>query len=296
MILVFVMREGKYATMAYTAIMPLYQAVILALVQGLTEFLPISSSGHLALAPWLLGWKDPGLTFDIALHLGTLVAVVIYFFRDWVQVLCQGFGLNYGSDPELKLNRNLLWLMLAASVPAGIAGLALHDVAETTLREPPLGMYVIGGLLIGVGLLMWWAERIGRQQKDIRNMGLWDALVVGVAQAAAILPGTSRSGITITAGLFSGYNRGAAARFSFLLSTPIIAAAAAKAAWDLYKAGGVAPDMRTPFLVGVVVSGLSGTLVIAFLMRFLRQHSMNVFVWYRVALGILIIALAAAGR
>lgn len=282
--------------MTYIAIMPLYQAVILALVQGLTEFLPISSSGHLALAPWLLGWKDPGLTFDIALHLGTLVAVVIYFFKDWVQVLCQGFGLNYGSDPELKLNRNLLWLMLVASVPAGLVGLALHHAAETTLREPPLGMYVIGGLLIGIGLLMWWAERIGRQQKDIRNMGLWDALVVGLAQAVAIIPGTSRSGVTITAGLFRGYNRGAAARFSFLLSTPIIAAAAAKAGWDLYKVGGVASDMRTPFVVGLIVSGLSGTLVIAFLMRFLRLHSMNVFVWYRVALGILIIALAAAGR
>lgn len=282
--------------MTYIAIMPLYQAVILALVQGFTEFLPISSSGHLALAPWLLGWKDPGLTFDIALHLGTLVAIIIYFFKDWVQVLGQGFGLNVGTDPELKVNRNLLWLMAVASVPAGIAGLVLHDAAETTLREPPMGMYVIGGMLIGVALLMLWAERVGRQDKGIRNMGLLDALWVGFAQALAIIPGASRSGTTITAGLFRGYSRGAAARFSFLLSTPIIAAASAKAAWDLHKAGGIAPDMRTPFLVGVIVSGLSGTIVIAFLMRFLRLHSMRVFVWYRIALGILIIALAAAGR
>ena len=282
--------------MAYIAIMPLYQVVILALVQGFTEFLPISSSGHLALAPWLLGWKDPGLTFDIALHLGTLIAIIIYFFRDWVQVLGQGFGLNAGTDPELNVNRNLLWLMAIATVPAGIAGLALHKAADTTLREPPLGMYVIGGMLIGVGLLMWWAERAGRQDKDIRNLGLWDALYIGVAQAIAVIPGTSRSGITITAGLFRGYSRGAAARFSFLLSTPTIAAAAAKAAWDLHKAGGIAPDMRTPFVVGVLVSGLSGTIVIAFLMRFLRQHSLRVFVWYRIALGILIIALAASGR
>ena len=282
--------------MAYIAIMPLYQAVILALVQGLTEFLPISSSGHLALAPWLLGWKDPGLTFDIALHLGTLVAIVIYFFKDWVQVLGQGFGMNVGADPELKANRNLLWLMAIGTVPAGIAGLALHKAADTTLREPPLGMYVIGGMLIGVGLLMWWAERVGRKDKDIRNLGLWDALWIGFAQALAVIPGTSRSGITITAGLSRGYSRGAAARFSFLLSTPIIAAAAAKAAWDLHKAGGIAPDMRAPFLVGIIVSALSGTVVVAFLMRFLRNHSMQVFVWYRVALGILIIALAAAGR
>lgn len=282
--------------MAYIVIMPLYQAVILALIQGLTEFLPISSSGHLALAPWLLGWTDPGLSFDIALHLGTLVAIIIYFFKDWVQVLGQGFGLNWGSDPELKVNRKLLWLMALATVPAGIAGLALHKAADTVLREPPTGMYVIGGMLIGVGLLMWWAERAGRQDKGMRNLGLWDAMCVGVAQAIAVIPGTSRSGITITAGLFRGYTREAAARFSFLLSTPTIAAAAAKAAWDLHKSGGIAPGMQMPFLVGVVVSGLSGTLVVAFLMKFLRMHSLRVFVWYRVALGILIIALALAGR
>jgi undecaprenyl-diphosphatase len=282
--------------MTYIAIMPLYQVVILALVQGLTEFLPISSSGHLALAPWLLGWKDPGLTFDIALHLGTLIAIVIYFFRDWVQVLGQGFGLNWGSDPDLKVNRGLLWLMALATVPAGIAGLALHKAADTTLREPPVGMYVIGGMLIGVGLLMWWAECAGRKDKGIRNLGLWDALWVGLAQAIAVIPGTSRSGITITAGLSRGYTREAAARFSFLLSTPTIAAAAAKAAWDLHKQGGIAPDMKIPFLVGVLVSGLSGTIVVAFLMQFLRQHTMRVFVWYRIALGILVIALAVSGR
>jgi len=282
--------------MAYIAIMPLYQAVILAIVQGLTEFLPISSSGHLALAPWLLGWKDPGLTFDIALHLGTLIAIIIYFFKDWVQVLGQGFGLEWGSDPELKVNRRLLWLMVAATVPAGIAGLALHKAADTTLREPPYGMYVIGGLLIGVGLLMWWAERAGRKYKDMRDLGLWDAMWVGVAQAIAVIPGTSRSGITITCGLWRGYTREAAARFSFLLSTPTIAAAAAKAAWDLHKTGGIPPEMKLPFLVGILVSGLSGTIVVAFLMRFLRQHSLRVFVWYRLALGILVIALAVAGR
>jgi undecaprenyl-diphosphatase len=282
--------------MTYIAIMPLYQVVILALVQGLTEFLPISSSGHLALAPWLLGWKDPGLTFDIALHLGTLIAIVIYFFRDWVQVLGQGFGLNWGSDPDLKVNRGLLWLMALATVPAGLAGLALHKAADTTLREPPVGMYVIGGMLIGVGLLMWWAECAGRKDKGIRNLGLWDALWVGLAQAIAVIPGTSRSGITITAGLSRGYTREAAARFSFLLSTPTIAAAAAKAAWDLHKQGGIAPDMKIPFLVGVLVSGLSGTIVVAFLMQFLRQHTMRVFVWYRIALGILVIALAVSGR
>jgi len=236
------------------------------------------------------------LSFDIALHLGTLIAIVIYFLKDWMQVLAQGFGLNAGRDEDLKSNRNLLWLMALATVPAGIAGLALHHAADTVLREPPFGMYVIGGMLIGVGLLMLWAERAGRHDKGLQHMGLWDAMWVGVAQALAVIPGTSRSGITITAGLFRGYSREAAARFSFLLSTPTIAAAAAKTGWDLHKAGGLAPDMRLPFLVGVIVSGLSGMIVVAFLMKFLRGHSLRVFVWYRVALGILIIALAAAGR
>lgn len=267
---------------------PLYQAVILALVQGLTEFLPVSSSAHLDLFPWLLGWEDPGLSFDIALHLGTLVAVLLYFCRDWLRLLAHGFGLRSGGDPDLDANPKLLWWMAAATVPAVIAGLLLHHAAETTLRQP----LIYGSTLIGVALLMLWAEYAARQDKGIRHVGLWDAIYIGVAQAVALIPGVSRSGITITAGLSRGYDRASAARFSFLLSTPAIAGAALLTAYKLHKAGGIPPRMHTAFVVGLLVSALSGTLVVAFLMRFLRRNTMRIFVLYRVVLGILIIALA----
>lgn len=271
---------------------PLYQAVILALVQGLTEFLPVSSSAHLDLFPWLFGWEDPGLSFDIALHLGTLCAVLVYFCRDWLRVLAHGFGLRSGGDPDLEANPMLLWLMAAATLPAVIAGLLLHNAAETTLRQP----LIYGPTLIGVALLMWWADSLARQDKGIRHIGLWDAMYIGVAQATALIPGVSRSGITITAGLSRGYDRASAARFSFLLSTPAIAGAALLTAYKLRQAGGIPPRMQTAFVVGFLVSALSGTLVVAFLMRFLRHHTMRIFVLYRVMLGILIIALALFRR
>ncbi|MEZ5356857.1 MAG: undecaprenyl-diphosphatase UppP [Bryobacteraceae bacterium] len=268
--------------------MSILQVIILALIQGLTEFLPISSSAHLALAPWLLGWKDQGLSFDIALHFGTLMAVVIYFFRDWLQVLAQGFGLSLGNDPELKRNPRLLWLMAAASIPVGVLGLLFKEYAETTLRSP----WVIGTMMIAVALVMEAADRVGRKQKGIEHVGLSDAVAIGLAQAVAIIPGTSRSGITISAGLFQNLDRHAAARFSFLLSTPAVAAAAAKAFLDLYKEGGVPPDMRVAFVLGILVSGLSGLAAIGFLMNYLRRASLRVFVLYRIIFGIIIFALA----
>jgi undecaprenyl-diphosphatase len=269
--------------------MPLIEAIVLGIVQGLTEFLPVSSTAHLAVIPWLLGWKDPGLAFDIALHVGTLAAVLLYFFRDWVQVLAQGFGMNAGHDSALKKNRNLLWLMVVGTIPAGIAGLLFQHKAETTLRSP----YIIAGTAIGFGLLMWYADYTGRRQKDIGHISWGDAISVGVAQALAVVPGVSRSGITMTAGLFSGLDRPTAARFSFLLSTPVIAAAAAKDFWDLWKhQGGIAPDMRSAFLVGIAVSAITGCLVIGFFMNYLRERSLSFFVFYRVIFGIIVVALA----
>src|SRR5260370_21028107 len=266
--------------------MPLYQVVVLALIQALTEFLPISSSAHLALAPWLFGWKDPGLTFDIALHAGTLVAIVLYFFKDWVQIIAQGFGLNLGHDPELKRNRSLLWLIAAASVPVGVMGWLFGKQAESTWRNP----YVIGGMLIGVGLLMWQAERLTYGKKDLGHVTGVDAFTIGLSQALAVIPGTSRSGITITTGLFRNLNRETAARFSFLLSAPAIAAAAAKKAWDIHKHGGIAPDMRMPFAVGVVVSAVAGAVGIAFFLRYLLKNSLIPFVYYRLSFCIMLIA------
>jgi undecaprenyl-diphosphatase len=268
--------------------MPLYQAIVLAIVQGITEFLPISSSAHLALAPWLFGWKDQGLTFDIALHFGTLAAVLIYFLKDWVQVIAQGFGVKAGHDPQLERNPKLLWLLAAASIPVGIAGLLFQKEAETSWRSPLL----IGCMLIAVGLLMAYADKIGTHARNLGEVQLRDAMTIGTAQALAVVPGTSRSGITITAGLFRGLDRPAAARFSFLLSTPAIAAAAAKAAWDVRKAGGIPADERSAFVIGVLVSAITGCFVIAFFLRYLRSNTLRFFVYYRVIFGIIIIALA----
>lgn len=279
--------------MANSFIMPLHQVAILALLQGITEFLPISSSAHLALAPWLLGWRDQTLTFDIALHLGTLAAIVIYFFRDWVQIIAQGFGVRHDGDPELERNPRLLWLIAAATVPVGVAGLLFKEQAENSWR---LNQILIGAMLISVGLLMIVAERVGRRRKGLGQITFADSMVIGAAQAIAIVPGTSRSGITITAGLLRDIDRPASARFSFLLSTPAIAAAAAKALYDLIRHGGVQPDMRVPFVLGILLSAITGCVAIAFLLRYLRGHSLKFFIYYRIIFGIIVIALAAFFR
>jgi undecaprenyl-diphosphatase len=268
--------------------MPIYQIVVLAIVQGLTEFLPISSTAHLALAPWLFGWRDPGLAFDIALHIGTLAAVLGFFFRDWLQIAAQGFGIRYSPDPELKEQPRLLWVLAVATLPVAILGLIFHDQAESSWRSP----FVMGGMLIGVGVLMALADRKANLSKDIAHISFLDAMVVGLAQAISIIPGTSRSGITITGALACGVNRPAAARFSFLLSTPAIAGAAAKALWDLHKAGGVPPDMRLGFVLGIALSAVTGWLVIKFLLEYLRRNTLTFFVWYRLIFGIIVIALA----
>jgi undecaprenyl-diphosphatase len=273
--------------------MPLYQVIVLAIVQGVTEFLPISSSAHLALAPWLLNWRDQTLVYDIALHFGTLAAVLLYFYRELAQIVAQGFGLRYGGDPELAGNRRLMWLIGAATLPAGVAGLLVDDLAEHVWRHNRL---LIGAMLVLVGLLMLLADRIGRRRKGIAAIGLADSMIIGAAQALALVPGTSRSGITITAALFLDIDRPAAARFSFLLSTPVVAGAALKAAWDLHRHGGIPADLRLPFVVGIAVSGLVGCLVIRFLLGFLREHTLKFFVFYRVIFGIIVIALAVIFR
>lgn len=273
--------------------MPLYQVVFLAVLQGITEFLPISSSAHLALTPWLFGWKDQTLVFDIALHVGTLLSILLYFWRDWVQLACQGFGLRYTNDPELAKSPRLMWLIALATVPVGVAGLAFNHQAEDVWRFNHL---LIGAMLIGIGLLMLLAERVTQRRKNIGEITFLDTMLIGLAQALAIVPGTSRSGVTITAGLFRNIDRAAAARFSFLLSTPAIAAAAAKAVLELAKQGGVPLDMRLPFVVGVVVSAITGCLVIAFLLRYLREHTLKFFGYYRIVFGIIIVVLATIFR
>jgi undecaprenyl-diphosphatase len=204
-------------------------------------------------------------------------------------VLAQGFGLSFGADPNLKRNSKLLWLMILGTIPAGIAGLLLQKQAETVWHN---NQYLMGWMLIVVGIFMLWADRQGRRSKDIGHIGAGDAVTIGAAQAIAIIPGVSRSGITICAGLLRNLDRHTAARFSFLLSTPVIAAAAAKNLWDLVsQEGGIAPEMRMAFLVGILASAISGGLTIQFFLKYLRQRSLAFFVWYRVFFGIIVIAL-----
>jgi undecaprenyl-diphosphatase len=272
--------------------MPLLQVIVLAVVQGLTEFLPISSTAHLYLTSWLLGWQVEELSFDIALHIGTLLAVLIYFFRDWVQILAQGFGLRAGRDRELDCNRTLLWLLAIGTIPVGVAGLAFGKQAEGAWRNP----WVMGTMMIVVGLLMWLADRGARKVRDLGTVYSVDAISIGLAQALAVVPGTSRSGITITAGLFRGLTRESAARFSFLLSTPAVGAAAGKAMYEMVKHQGVAGLMAPQFLIGVVVSTITGCLVIAWFMQYLRNSSLKVFIYYRIIFGIIVLALAFIRR
>jgi undecaprenyl-diphosphatase len=273
--------------------MPILQVIVLALVQGLTEFLPISSTAHLYLTSWLLGWQTESLDFDIMLHLGTLIAVLLYFFRDWIQIVAQAFGVRYEHDRALRGNPAMLWLLAIGSIPVGIAGLAFNKLAETVWRNPVM----MGVMLIGVAAIMWAAESAGRQLRDMPAINLKDSLLIGAAQALAIVPGCSRSGITISAGLFQGLTRESAARFSFLLSTPAIAAAAAKALYDVHKHGpGLHTLLTAQFVVGVAVSAASGCAVIAWFLRYLRHSSLRPFVYYRVIFGIIVLALAFIRR
>jgi undecaprenyl-diphosphatase len=278
--------------------MPLYQAIVLAIVQGLTEFLPVSSTAHLWLVPFLLKWKDPGLTFDVALHAGTLLAVLAYFWRYWVEILLLGFGLSGGSAPQgagaashsaredLRQNPRLLWYMVVATIPGALAGWRFERAAEEQLRSP----MVVGVALIVVGLLMGTGDWWGKRERDLGHVGLLDSFLVGVAQAFAVIPGVSRSGITMTAGLFRKMTRETAARFSFLLSTPLIAGAALKKGLEI-RHEGLPPEMRLPFLCGILVSGLVGYLVIAVLIRYLERRTFKAFVIYRLALGVILLAL-----
>jgi len=286
--------------------MPIYQAIVLAIVQGLTEFLPVSSTAHLWIVPWILKWNDPGLTFDVALHAGTLVAVLLYFWRYWLEMIKMVLGIGgesagarAGGDVPVKAgsvtllgeNRKLFWYLVIATIPGGVAGWLFERAADEQLRSP----FVVGTALIVVGLLMGAGERVGNGDLGLGQVGLLDSLIVGVAQAFAVIPGVSRSGSTMAAGLFRGMNRETAARFSFLLSTPIIAGACFKKAWEIHHSG-LPADMRMPFLLGIIVSAVVGYAVIAALIRYLERHTFAIFVVYRVILGVIVLAVGWGSR
>jgi undecaprenyl-diphosphatase len=285
--------------------LPIYQAVVLAIVQGIAEFIPVSSSAHLIIVRRLLGWNELSpaheLTFDVALHFGTLLSVLFYFRRTWFQIVRAALGGKVvrfseagGSDVNLtteeqKEERLLLWFLAAATIPGAIAGKLLEHSAEDYFREH---IILIAGALILVALFMWLGEKISRREKPLTQISLADALIVGVAQAFALVPGVSRSGSTITAGLLRNMTREAAVRFSFLLSTPIIAGAALLKAHELRKEG-LPAGMHAPFLVGILISAVVGYGAIAWLVRYLQSNSLRIFIVYRIIVGVAVIALAA---
>jgi undecaprenyl-diphosphatase len=270
--------------------MSIFQAIALAVVQGLTEFLPISSSAHLVLVPWFAGWKEPGLAFEVALHAGTLVAVLLYFLRDWVELVLAGFGIRSSTNmtaEDLAWKKRMFWFLVAATIPGAIVGFLFEKTIETRLSQP----LPIAVAMIVFGLVMWWVDRMAVLKGDAKQITLGDSMVVGTAQALALIPGVSRSGSTIVAGLWRGMSRETAARFSFLLSTPIIAGAALKELPKLihmHRAGTLDMPIST-LLIAVAVSGLVGYTVIAFFLRYLQTRTLKVFVVYRLALGILIL-------
>ncbi len=259
--------------------MLLWHAVLLGIVQGLGEFLPISSSAHLWLLPWLFQWQYSGLTFDIALHVGTLIAVVAYFWKDWWVLLMSGIRDRQSQDGKL------FWYLVAATIPGALAGLFFEEYAETLFRQPIL----IGVMLIVMGTILYWADQKSAKLEELSSMRFSAALIIGISQAFAIIPGVSRSGITMSAGLLTGLNRESAARFSFLLSTPIIFGAALVKVPELMENPAM---IDINFLVGIVVSCLVGLLSIGFLLRYLQTKNFLPFAWYRFALGALVIVIA----
>jgi undecaprenyl-diphosphatase len=278
--------------------MLLWQAIVLAVIQGLAEFLPISSSAHLILVPWLAGkfghpFPDPGMAFDVALHVGTLIAVVLYFIRDWVRLVLCGLGFRFpsgASENEIQMHKRLFWYIVIATIPGGIVGFLFEHYIDEHMRSP----VPIACLMIVVALIMWYAEYSSRLDRHLDQTTLPDAIVIGTAQAAALFPGVSRSGATISAGLFRGMTREAAARFSFLLSTPLIAGAALKEVPKLLKAhqAGAIDIPLSTLGISVAVSAVVGFAVIAFLLQYLQTRTLKIFIYYRIAFGIVILLLA----
>lgn len=257
------------------------QAVILGLLQGLGEFLPISSSAHLVLVPWIFQWTDPGLTFDIALHIGTLVAVVVYFWKDWLRLVSKGLSDARSTDGRL------FWYLVVATVPGAAAGFLLEKEAETIFRSPVL----IAAMLITAGVFLYWADRRGTKNIEMNKINFKTSFMIGLSQALAIIPGISRSGITMTTGLLMGLNREGSARFTFLLSTPIILGAA------LVKLPYIAANpslISANFMVGMAVSFVFGIASIGFLLRYVQTKSFLLFAWYRFILGFVVIIVVLA--
>ena len=265
-----------------------FQAVVLGVVQGLTEFLPISSSGHLRIVPALLGWPDPGAAFTAVIQLGTMAAVLMYFRRDILRIIT--VWARSLVDPSLRgeLDARLGWYIGLGTIPIGLFGLAFADQIETGARN----LWIIGTTLIALGLLLAAAEQVGPRERMLKNLNLRDGVAIGMAQAMALVPGVSRSGSTITAGLFLGFTREAAARFSFLLSIPAVVLSGLFETRHIGDSGGVG---TVPTVIATVLAFVTGYASIAWLLRFLTSHSTAGFVIYRVMLGVTVLGLVASG-
>lgn len=279
------------------------QSVILGIVQGLAEFIPISSSAHLVIIPWLFGWNNPALTsltFDVALHLGTLLAVLVFFASDWVRLVGAWFKSVFQFKIGDDTDRRMAWYLVLACIPGGISGVLLESKISQAFHSDPIpkgSMLFMAGAIALLALLLWLADKLATHTRALGQIKARDALYIGLAQAFAVVPGVSRSGSTITAGLALGLEREAAARFSFLLSAPIIAGAGLKSLYDLLKlvkAGAIAGTELAIFPVGFVAAAISGFLCIKFLLAYLKKHSTAAFVWYRFALAALVLIVALA--
>lgn len=265
--------------------MDISQAVLLGVVQGLTEFLPISSSGHLILIPNIFGWEDftNNLLFDVAVHLGTALAVIIFFWNDWVRIV-RAFLTRIStpkqiiSDPDSRL----LLLIIIGTIPAVIIGLLFKDLIVEQLRDPR----VVAITLIVFAFVLWAADKLGSKTRSVGSLNLKDAILIGFSQALALIPGVSRSGITISVGLFSGLDRQGAARFSFMLSTPVIVGAGVLSLKEALEGSGETLS-TSAFAAGMLASAMVGFLAIKYMLKFISSHNYNVFVWYRVAVGII---------
>ena len=257
------------------------QAIALGIIQGLSEFLPISSSAHLTLAPWLFGWEDPGLAFDVALHFGTLLAVLWYFRLEWLQLIKAAVGIVRTGRIETPEKRRVIYLIVA-TIPGAIGGYLLQSRAESAFRSPQ----IIAIALIVMGLVLWAVDKAVDQRRILGEMRWVDALLIGLSQVIALIPGVSRSGSTITTARGLRFDRENAAEFSFLMSMPIIAAAVVLEGPKALHESGLTNELMS----GVVASAISGWLAISILMRYVSRHSYGIFAVYRVLLGVAVLA------
>ena len=269
--------------------MEIVAAIILGIIQGLTEFLPISSSAHLILVPWFFGWDPEGILFDVSLHVGTAIAVIAFFWKDWLLLAREAIAGVMEKNILGNVHRKMAWLLVVATIPAGVIGLLFEDVVEDVLRSPLITVFT----LVIFGLLLYFAEKKSRQNRKLDSYTWTDAILIGCAQAVALIPGVSRSGITITTAMLRDSDRTSAARFSFLLSTPIIVGAGLLKMVELIRtmdAPATAPLVSWPVLaVGVIAAAITGFLCIKFFLKYLVSNSFRPFVIYRLLLAVVVL-------